>query len=160
MYRQAEHPIAHRQAAQARKPIVHWQPVQANDQLEFKQEIQWIGKPIHAAYLSQLVDRPVNPPPSEAVLPGQPILGSPEIAPPVAHQLEARQPMLRPPVVRPPVLRPPVARQLAFPQPGCHIPSLLSLRLQPNLNSLARTLSPQALRYVQLSIQIGQNLSN
>ena len=75
------------------------QSARPNDQLEIKQEIQSIGKPIPAAYLSQLVDRPVDlPPPSEAVLPGQPILGSPEIAPPVAHQLEAHQPVLCLPV--------------------------------------------------------------
>ena len=150
MYRQAEYPIAHRQAAQARKPIVHRQSVQANDQLEFKQEMQWIGKPIPAAYLSQLVDRPVDPPPSEAVLPGQPVLDSPEIAPPVAHQLEACQPVLCPPVVHPPVVH----------QPNCQVPPLLSLHLRPDLNALARTLSPQALQYVHLGIQIGQNLLN
>ena len=105
------YPIAHRQVAQARKPIAHLQSAHANDQLEFKQEIQWIGKPIPAAYLSQLVDWPVDPPPSEAVLPRLPILGSLEIAPPVAHQLEARQPVLRPPVVHPPVVCPgPIVR--------------------------------------------------
>ena len=127
------------------------QPTRPNDQLEIKQEIHSIGKPIPAAYLSQLVDRPVDlPPPSEAVLPGQPILGSPEIAPPVARQLEARQPVLRPPVVHPPVVH----------QPDRQVPPLLSLRLRPDLNVLARTLSPQALRYVHLGIQIGQNLLN
>ena len=139
------YPIVHRQAAQARKPIAHRQSVQANDQLETKQEIQWIGKPIHRTYLDRLVDRPVNPPPSEAVLPGQPALGSPEIDP-----LLARQPVLRPPVPRQPVVR----------QPDRQVPPLLSLRLRPDLNALARTLSPQALRYVHLGIQIGQNLLN
>ena len=134
------------QPALARKSNAHRQSAQPNDQLEFKQEIQTIGKPIPAAYLSQLVDRPVDlPPPSEAVLPGQPVLGSPEIAPPVARQLEARQPVLRPPVVR---------------QPSRQVPSLLSLRLRPDLNVLAQTLSPQAFRYVHLGIQIGQNLLN
>ena len=87
------------------------QSARPNDQLEIKQEIQSIGKPIPATYLSQLVDRPVDlPPPSESVLPQQPVLGSPEIAPPVAHQLEARQPIFRPPVVRPPVVRQPIVR--------------------------------------------------
>ena len=130
-----------RQPALAQKSNAHRQSVQPNDQLEFKQEIQSIGKPIPAAYLSQLVGRPVDLlSPSEAVLPGQPVLGSPEIAPPVA-----RQPVLRPPVVC---------------QPDRQVPSLLSLRLRPDLNVLARTLSPQALRYVHLGIQIGQNLLN
>ena len=142
--------LTHRQADTSKYPA-DWQPARPNDQLEIKQEIQSIGKPIPAAYLSQLVDWPVDlPPPSEAVLPGQPVLGSPEIAPPVAHQLEARQPVLRPPVVHPPVVR----------QPNRQVPPLLSLRLRPYLNALARTLSPQALRYVHLSIQIGQNLLN
>ena len=134
-----------RQPALARRSNAHRQSAQPNDQLEIKQEIQGIGKPIPAAYLSQLVDRPVDlHPPSEAVL------GSPEIAPPVARQLEARQPVLRPPALRPPVVR----------QPDRQVPSLLSLRLRPDLNALARTLSPQALRYVHLGIQIGQNLLN
>ena len=155
VYRQAEYPIVHWQAAQARKPIAHRQSVQANDQLKTKQEIQWIGKLIHQTYLDQLVGRQGGPSLSKAALPGQPVLGSPEIDPPVAHQL----------LLCPPVVRPPMARQLAFPQPvdrqpSHHVPSLLSLRLQPDLNSLARTLSPQALRCVQLSIQISQNLLN
>ena len=136
---------------------------QTNDQLDIKQEIQWVVSP--ETYLDQLVGRPVGPPPSEAALPSQPVLGSPEIAPPVAHQPEARQPVVHPPVVCQPVVRPPVVRQpiLHQPvvcQPGRHIPLLLSLRLQPDLDSLARTLSPQVLRYVQLGIQIGQNLLN
>ena len=143
--------VVDRQAAQAKIRIAHRQSVQPNDQLESKQEILRIGKPIHSAYLSQLVDRPVDlPPPSEAVLARQPVLGSPETPP-----LLARQPTLRQPVLRPPVPRQPVVRQ-----PGRQVPPLLSLRLQPDLNALARTLSPQALRYVHLGIQIGQNLLN
>ena len=137
--------LTHRQADTSKYPVDR-QSARPNDQLEIKQGIQSIGKPIPTAYLSQLVDRPVDlPPPSEAVLPRQPVLGSPEIAPPVARQLEARQPVLRPPVVR---------------QPNRQVPSLLSLRLRPDLNVLARTLSPQALRYVHLGIQISQNLLN
>ena len=135
----SKYPIVDRQPVQARKPIVDCQFAQANDQLEIKQEIQWIGKPIHETYLDQLVG------PSEAALPGQPALGSPEIAPPVARQLALPQPVVCQPVVC---------------QPGHHIPLLLSLHLQPDLDSLARTLSPQVLRYVQLGIQIGQNLLN
>ena len=111
---------------------------QTNDQLDSKQRIQWIVSP--ETYLDRLVGRQGGPLPSEAVLPRQPVLGSPEIAPPVA-----RQPVLRSPMVR---------------QPGRQVPSLLSLRLRPDLNALARTLSPQALRYVHLGIQIGQNLLN
>ena len=142
--------LTHRQVDTSKYPA-DWQSARPNDQLEIKQEIQSIGKPIPTAYLSQLVDRPVDlPPPSEAVLPGQPVLGSPEIAPPVAHQLEARQPVLCPPVVHPPVVH----------QPNRQVPPLLSLRLRPDLNALAQTLSPQALQYVHLGIQIGQNLLN
>ena len=142
--------LAHRQVHTSKYPADR-QSARPNDQLEIKQEIQSIGKPIPAAYLSQLVDRPVDlPPPSEAVLPGQPVLSSLEIAPPVARQLEARQPILRPPILRPPMVR----------QPNRQVLSLLSLRLWPDLNALARTLSPQALQYVHLGIQIGQNLLN
>ena len=141
MHRQADtHPTVDRQVAPAKNRIAHRQSVQLNDQLGDRQEIWRIGKPIHPAYLDQLVG------PSEAVLARQPtlrlpILGSPETAPPLAHQ----------PALRQPILRPPVPRQ---------VPPLLSLRLQPDLNALARTLSPQALRYVHLGIQISQNLLN
>ena len=150
----SKYPIVGRQLAQAQNPIVDHLAAQTNDQLDTKQEIQWIGKPIHETYLDQLVG------PSEAALPGQPALGPPEIAPPVACQLEAHQPVLHPPMVCPSV-----AHQLAFPQPvvhqpSRHIPSLLSLRLQPDLDLLARTLLRQVLWYVQLGIQIGQNLLN
>ena len=134
----SKYPIAGRYPVQAKPPIVDRLAAQTNDQLDSKQRIQWIVSP--EAYLDQLVGRQGGPLPSEAVLPRQPVLGSPEIAPPVA-----RQPVLRSPVVR---------------QPGRQVPSLLSLRLRPDLNALARTLSPQALRYVHLGIQIGQNLLN
>ena len=131
---------------QAKLPTVDHLAAQTNDQLDSKQRIQWVVSP--ETYLDRLVGP--HGPLSEAALPGLPALGSPEIASPVARQLEARQPILRPPVVHPPVVR----------QPSRHVPPLLSLRLQPDLDSLARTLSPQALRYVQLGIQIGQNLLN
>ena len=54
----------------------------------------------------------------------------------------------------------PVVGQPMVSQPGCPIPLLLSLCLQPDLNVLARTLSPQALRYVHLGIQISRSLLN
>ena len=140
---QSKYPIVGRHPVQAKPPTVDRLAAQTNDQLDSKQRIQWVVSP--ETYLDQLVGQQGGPLPSEAVLPRQPVLGSPEIAPPVARQLEARQPILRPPVVR---------------QPGRQVLSLLSLRLRPNLNALARTLSPQALRYVHLGIQIGQNLLN
>ena len=59
--------------------------VQTNDHLETKQEIQWVIRLTHETYLDQLVGHQVGPPLSEAALPGQPVLGSPETAPPVAH---------------------------------------------------------------------------
>ena len=161
----SKYPIVGRQLVQAKIPIVDCLAAQTNDQLDTKQEIQWVGKPIRETYLDQLVGRQVGPPPSEAVLPGQPALGSPEIAPPVPRQPEARLPVVRPPVacqftLPQPVLRQPILHQPMVRQPGRHVPPLLSLRLQPNLELLARTLSPQALRYVNLGIQIGQNLLN
>ena len=148
----SKYPIVGQQPVQSKNPIVDRLAAQTNDQLDTKQEIQWVVSP--ETYLDQLVGRPVGPPPSEAALPGQPVLSSPETAPPVARQPEAR-----PPVV-PPVVHQPVVRQPVVCQPGHHVPPLLSLRLQPDLNALTRTLSPQALRYVHLGIQIGQNLLN
>ena len=67
----------------------------------------------------------------------------------------AGQPVVGQPVVSLPVAVPPMVGQ-----PGHPIPPLLSLQLQPNLNVLAWTLSPQALRYVHPNIQIGRNLLN
>ena len=133
----SKYPIVGRQPVQAKNAIVDRLAAQTNDQLDIKQEIQWVVRPTSPeTYLDQLVGRQ-DPSPSETALP---VLGSLETAPPVA-----RQPVLRQSVVR---------------QPGCTVPPLLPLRLQPNLNMLARTLSPQALQYVHLGIQIGQNLLN
>ena len=145
----SKYPIVGQQLAQAKNPIVDRLAGQTNDQLDTIQEIQWVGKPIHETYLDQLVG------PSEAALPGQPALGSSEIAPPVACQPEVCPTMVRPPVARQPVLRQPVVCQ-----PGRHVPPLLSLHLQPDLNALAQTLSPQTLQYIHLGIQISQNLLN
>ena len=64
------------------------------------------------------------------------------------------------PVVAPPVVSQPGVGQSSVDQPGCPIPPLLSLWLQPDLNMLVQTLSPQALRYIHLGIQIGRNLLN
>ena len=51
----SKYPIVGRQLVQARKPIVDRLAAQTNDQLDIKQEIQWIGKPIRKTYLDQLV---------------------------------------------------------------------------------------------------------
>ena len=66
-----------------------------------------------------------------------------------------------------PVVAPPIVSQLGLGwsqpsvgQPSCPIPPLLSLWLQSDLNALTQTLSPQALQYVHLSIQISRNLLN
>ena len=64
------------------------------------------------------------------------------------------------PVVAPPVVGQPGVGQSRVGQPSHPIPPLLSLWLQPDMNALTQTLSPQALRYVHLSIQIGRNLLN
>ena len=70
-------------------------------------------------------------------------LGQPMVAPPIVGQLGPSQ------------------SQSSVDQPSGHpIPPLLSLWLQPDLNVLAWTLSPQALRYVHLGIQISRNLLN
>ena len=165
-----DHRRKSRSNTRSKNCIVGHLAAQMNDQLDTKQEIQWVISP--KTYLNQLVGHPIvpPPPPSEAALPGQPVLGSLETAPPVAHQPEAHPPMVHPPVARQPVLHPPVVRQpvvcqpvLHQPvvhQPSCTVPLLLSLHLQPDLNALTQTLSPQALRYIHLGIQISQNLLN
>ena len=65
------------------------------------------------------------------------------------------QPMVAFPIVGQPSVGQPSADQLGGP-----IPPLLFLWLQPDLNALTQTLSPQALQYIHLSIQIGRTLSN
>ena len=64
------------------------------------------------------------------------------------------------PMVAPPVVGQPGVSQSHADQPSHPIPPLLSLWLQPDLNMLAQTLSPQALWYIHLGIQIGRNLLN
>ena len=64
-----------------------------------------------------------------------------------------------------PVVAPPIVGQLSVgrssaDQLGCPIPPLLSLQLQPDLNVLTQTLSPEALWHVHLGIQIGSTLLN
>ena len=105
---------------------------QMNDQLDTKQEIQWVVRPTTPeTYLDQLVGHPIGPPPppppSEAALPGQPVLSSLETAPPVACQ----------PILRQPVVRQPVLCQSVVHQPSHTVPPLLSLHLQPDLKALA-----------------------
>ena len=64
------------------------------------------------------------------------------------------------PVVASPVVGQPGVGWPSADQPGGSIPPLLSLQLQPDLNMLAWTLSPQALCHIHLSIQISRTLSN
>ena len=99
----------------------------------------------HAAYLDWLVDRQAGPQLAQ--------LTQPTVSPPSVPVLPTIG-QLTQPVASPPAASPVVA------QPSDPVPPLLSLQLQPDLNVLARTLSPQALRYVHLGIQIGQNLLN
>ena len=71
----SKYPIVGRQLFQAKNPIVDCLAAQTNDQLDTKQKKQWVISP--ETYLDRLVGHQ-GPPPSEAALPGQPILGSPE----------------------------------------------------------------------------------
>ena len=156
-----DHQCKFRSNTQSKNCIVGRLAAQTNDQLDTKQEIQWVIRPTHETYLDQLVGRPVGPPPpSEAALPGQSVLSPPETASPVAHQPILHQSVVCQPILCQPMVCQPVLHQPVVRQPGRPVPSLLSLCLQPNLNMLAQTLSPQALQYVHLSIQIGQNLLN
>ena len=141
--------IVGRQATQANDPslssgncIVSHQAMQANDPLYTIREKQWvIDHMTHAAYLDWLVDHQASPQLAQLT---QPTVSPPSIPIlPVIGQLTQ-------PVASPPAASPAVA------QPSDSVPPLLSLQLQPDLNTLARTLSPQALRYIQLGIQIGK----
>ena len=76
---------------------------------------------------------------------GQPIVSQPVVSEPMVGQLAVGQPG---------------AGQPSADQPGVPIPPLLSLWLQPDLNVLTQTLTPQALRYVHIGIQINRTLSN
>ena len=125
--------------SQSKNHIVGRQAILPNDPLYPIREKQWVIRLTHAAYLDWSVDRQPGPL-YEAV---SPVVSQPSISQPA-------QPVAGPPPAVSPVVH----------QPGHSIPSLLSLHLQPDLNALAWTLSPQALRYVHLGIQISQNLLN
>ena len=126
---------SHRHKSRSKNCTSGGSVVQVNDPLDSIREKQWVVQMTHVAYLDQLMGHSA----------GQPMVGQPMVG----------QPMVSQPVVGPPVAAPPMVSQ-----PSRPIPPLLSLQLQPDLNALARTLSPQALRYVHLSIQISRNLLN
>ena len=119
------------------------QAVQVNDHIDTKQEIQWVIRPTHETYLDQLVGHPLGPPPPEAAFP--------MISQPLAHQ-----PVLGLPETAPPMVRQPVVSS-AWPSSSSVVVPSSPAQLEC---MLARTLSPQALRYIHLGIQIGQNLLN
>ena len=97
---------------------------QTNNQLETKQEIQWVIRPTtpRLTLISWWVIRPVPPPPSEAALPGQPALGSLETALPVGHQPILRQPMVCQPILCQPVVNQPYSIHLWFVSPVIQFP--------------------------------------
>ena len=121
-----------RYKSRSKNPIGGRSVIQVNNRLDSIREKQLVIQMTNAAYLDQLVGHSV----------GQPVVGPPVAAPPIVHQLGLGRP------------------QPSVGQPSHPIPPVLSLRLQPDLNALARTLSPQTLRYVHLGIQIGRNVLN
>ena len=127
---------SHRHKSQSKNSTRGRSVIQVNDHIDSKQEKQRVIQTTNEAYLGQLVGRSAGPLP-EAVFP-------------VVSQPMVSQPM---------VSQPGVGRS-SLDQPSSPIPPLLSIQLQPDLNVLARTLSPQALQYVHLGIQISQNLLN
>ena len=64
------------------------------------------------------------------------------------------------PMVASPIVGQPGVGQPSADQPSSPIPPLLSLQVQPDLNTLTQTLSLQALWYVHICIQIGRTLLN
>ena len=122
----------HRHKSQTKNSTQGHSVIQVNDHLDTIRRKQLVVQLTNAAYLDQLVGHPV----------GQPVVGEQVVGQPMVGQLGLGRP------------------QPSVDQPSCPVPPLLSLQLQPNLNTLAWTLSPQALRYIHLGIQIGRNLLN
>ena len=92
-----DHRRKSRSNTRSKNCIVGHLAAQTNDQLDTKQEIQWVVRPTHETYLDQLVGRTVGPPPppSEAALPSQPVLSSPRDSSscgPPARSLSVRGP--------------------------------------------------------------------
>ena len=106
-----------------------------NDCLAPIQEKQSIIQTIDAAYLNQSFSWSL----------GQPVVASPIVS---QHMVAS------------PIIGQPGVGQPSADQPSDPIPPLLSLWLQPDLNTLARTLSPHALWHIHLSIQISRTLLN
>ena len=71
------------------------------------------------------------------------------------YRRPARQPAIRP--TQPGASHTFVYRKDQHDQPLAHIPSLLTLQVEPNLKMFSRTLSPEALRYLHLGICIGKS---
>ena len=126
---------SHRHKSQSKNHTSGRAVIQVNNPLDSIREKQWVIQMTQVAYLDQLVGCSA----------GQPIVGQPMVS----------QPLVSQPVVGLPVTAPPVVSQPSHP-----VPPLLSLWLQPDLNMLTQTLSPQALRCVHLGIQISRNLLN
>ena len=61
------------------------------------------------------------------------------------------------PVMWPVTLHTFIYRKEQCDQSLAHIPSLLTLQVEPNLKMFSRTLSPEALRYLHLGISIGKS---
>ena len=59
--------------------------------------------------------------------------------------------------VQPGTLNTFIYRKEQHDQSFAHIPSLLTLQVEPNLKKFSRTLSPEALRYLHLGIRIGKS---
>ena len=87
-----------------------------------------------------------------------------------AKKLQYRQPVVyrRQPVASPwnPIARQPVTlltlehRKQKGDQVPVHIPSIFDIQVRPDLMAFAKTLTPEALRYLYLGIDLGRTLCN
>ena len=73
----------------------------------------------------------------------------------VFQQPRYRRPARQP--TQPEASNPFIHRKEQCNQPLAHIPSLLTLQVEPNLKTFSRTLSPEALRYLHLGVHIGKS---
>ena len=126
--------------------IVTHSVVQLNECLPPIQEKGSLIQMSATAYLpDQLFSQSLIQPVVVQPIGSQPVVGQPVVVQPVVSQLTVSQPC---------------AGWPSADQPSVPIPSLLSLWLQPDMNVLTWTLTPQALWYVHIGIQIGRTLSN
>ena len=141
----------HKSKSNGKNPIVTRSVVQLNKCLP---PIQEKGSLIQMSAGTYLPDQSF----SQSLV--QPVVVQPVVSQPIVSQPVVVEPIVSQPMVGQLTVGQPSASQPSVDQPSVHILPPLSLRLQPDLNALTQTLTPQALQYVHIGIQIGRTLLN